>query len=274
MQQPCSRFRVLAAVWLLTAIGSGCGTLSVADEKALGAEFSREARKELTFVRDDVVVGYVDGLGREILAAAPPQAFEYQFYVVEDDAINAFAAPGGYIYIHTETILKSTNVSELAGVMAHEIGHVAKRHIAHNYNRQRSTGYAHQVAVLATNVLLGGAAAGAVNLGGGLAASAYLNSFGRDAEREADAFAVQVMPGAGYHPEGLVSFFRILQSEGGGGVPEFLSSHPATSERMANTRRMIREQQLPPGLKTNDGGKLEIIQRRIRLLTGKTGASE
>jgi predicted Zn-dependent protease len=249
---------------------AGCGTLSVPEEEELGAEIAREARKELDFVREEVVVAYVETIGRKLVKAAGPQPFEYHFYVVDDCELNAFAAPAGHVYIHTGIILASANVSELAGVMAHEVGHVALRHIAKNYNKQRGAGILYQIGALGAAIFLPGAGAAAAQLGGQLAILGVLNSFSRDAESEADAFAVKVMPAAGLDPRGLTSFFETLrdQSEGKSRPPAFLSSHPATEDRIEATSKLIAQATLPPGLTASDAGKLEIIQRRIRLLTG------
>src|SRR5262245_17302522 len=182
MPGTCSRRSVRsvsrAAVMLpLLALAIGCGTLSVQQERELGHQMAGEIRRGVVILPDRVVERYVREIGEEILRAAGPQPFEYRFYVIEDEDINAFAAPAGHIYIHTQTILAAENVSELAGVIAHEIGHVAKRHIAQNYNRQRNIGIGTQAAVLAASIFGGGAAATAASLGGGLAATAYLNSF-------------------------------------------------------------------------------------------------
>jgi len=258
----------LAGLVALPLLG-GCGTLTVPQERDLGEEFSREIRREVILLRDSVVRGYVERIGQDIVRAAGPQPFAYHFYVVDDDEINAFAAPAGHVYIHTETILMARNVCELAGVIAHEVGHVVERHIAENYNRQRNTVIAHQGVVVAAGVLGGSSVAGAANLGGALAGTAYLNKFGRDAERESDAFAVEVMPKAGYDPIGLVTFFKTLRSKRRSGGATFLSSHPATDERIEETRLMIAAQPARAGLRTDDSGRLEIIQRRIRLLTGE-----
>src|SRR5262245_7155603 len=123
---PSRRPSHAAAAWLAAlALLSGCGTLSVADEQQLGAEVARDARRELDFVREEVVVAYVEQIGRDLVKAAGPQPFTYHFYVVDDEELNAFAAPAGYIYVYTGIILASANASELAGVMAHEVGHVA-----------------------------------------------------------------------------------------------------------------------------------------------------
>jgi predicted Zn-dependent protease len=257
---------------LAAALLAACAPLSVSEEQRLGYQFEHEMRRELRFVHDRVVAGYVRDMGEEIVRAAGPQPFEYRFYVVADEEINAFAGPAGHVYVHTQTILRARNASELAGVLAHEVGHVAKRHIAHNYNRQRSAGIGRNLLVLGGAVLGGAAGANAASLGGGLAAMAYLNSFGREAEMEADAFAVEVLPKAGYDPEGLLSFFELLQREERAQGPSFLSSHPATADRIQATRAAI--DALPPheGLRTRDGSKFEIIQRRVFLLMGGSGS--
>ena len=117
---------VAAAGWL--AGGSlllACAPLTTDQEQDLGFDAARALRKELDFVRDPWVVDYVDGLGDRLLAAAGPQPFEFRFYVVRDPELNAYALPAGYIYVNTGILLDAANVSELAGVLAHEIGHVA-----------------------------------------------------------------------------------------------------------------------------------------------------
>ncbi len=125
----------------------------------------------------------------------------------------------------------------------------------------------HGLAVLTAGILGGGYAANWMDLGGGLAAMAVLNNFGREAEREADGFAVDALVRSGIDPSGLVSFFELLSREAEGGAPKFLSSHPAPVERIESTRQQIAELGPLPGLRITDGGKLEIIQRRIRLLS-------
>jgi predicted Zn-dependent protease len=266
----CSRR--LGAVWLAAALAGlpACGTLSIPEEQSLGAQVDREVRAEVRLVRDDAIVGYVRQIANRLVSAAGPQPFSFQFNVVDEpEEINAFALPAGYIYIHSAVLLRAENVSEVAGVIGHEIGHVVKRHVAQNYRRQQGVGMLHQLGVITAGLLGGGVAAGAANLGGGLAATAYLNTYGREAERESDSFAVAVLPRAGYDPTGLVTFFDTLRKESGGGEPPaFLSSHPATSERIENTRREIAASKPPAGLRVHDDGKLEIIQRRIKLLSG------
>jgi predicted Zn-dependent protease len=262
----------LACVLLL--LPPGCTTLAVPEEEKIGRDASRELRRELDFVRDEWVVDYVEDIGRSIVAAAPPQPYEYHFYVVQDESLNAFALPAGYIYIHTAIILEAANVSELAGVIGHEVGHVALRHVARNYNRQRNTGIVYQLLSVVASIFVGGYAAAGGQMLGELAAVAYVNQFTREAEEEADAFAVEMLPKAGYDPNGLVTFFHTMtaQSDGGQGVPTFLASHPATDDRIRSTAALIADATLVSGLRVDDGGQLEIIQRRIQLLTRRADA--
>ena len=264
--------RGLLAALLLAAAGLGCGSLSVTEEQELGDEAARELRRELDFVSDPWIREYVETLGEEIAGASGPQPYAFRFHVVEDDSLNAFALPAGHIYIHTGIILAAADVSELAGVIAHEVGHVALRHVARNYRRQRNTSILYQIGALATGIFVGGDLARGGELLGEVAAVAYLNTFTRAAEEEADAFAVETLPRAGYHPNGLVSFFETLQASDDNHMPEFLSSHPTTDSRIEETAARVAEASLPPGLTVRDDGMLQIIQRRIELLSGEAAA--
>ena len=260
--------RVLAPLPALALVA--CGTLSIPDEREMGEELNRQVRGEVRLLGDRVVRDYVTAMGRDILRAAGPQPLDYHFDIIVDDEVNAFALPGGHIYLHTGLLLRARDVNELAGVIAHEIGHVVRRHIARNYAKQRAGSVAHQALVLGALIYGGGGAAQAANLAGALAGAAVLNSFSREAEREADDFAVHWLPRAGYDPEGVPSFFEALQREHGGGPPEFLSSHPNSTNRIRATREAIEKQDTSSlgRLRESDGGKLEIIQDRIRLLLG------
>lgn len=268
MRRNCSRRtrRALLGSAGALLLLAGCGPISVSEEQSLGYQFEQQMRGELRLVHDRAVNDYVRSMGEAIVRAAGPQPFQYRFYVVEDRDLNAFAGPAGHVYVHTATILRARNASELAGVLAHEVGHVAQRHIAQNYNRQRNTKIGTDVLTAAAGLFGGGMMAGAASLGGGMAAMAYLNSFGREAEMEADAFAVEVLPRAGYDPEGLLTFFELLLDEQGQQGPSFLSSHPATRDRIQATRQALEALPHDPSLRVRDGGKLEIIQRRILLL--------
>ncbi len=264
MRRPC------CSSALLLLFSAGCVSLTPQEEAGLGAQMHAQLQYEAQLLQDPIVSSYVEQIGRRIVAASGSPIESYRFFVVHDDQINAFAAPGGYVYVNTGTIRRVRNVAELAGVIAHEVGHVARHHVAENVGRQRTARTARQIGVLAAGVAAGPAAASAASLLGGLASLAALNSFGRDAEWESDQFAVEVLPRAGYDPDGLVSFFQTLlwetRNEAASG--SFLSDHPATEERIEEARRAIEAAGLGPDLKRDDGGRLEIIQRRVELLAG------
>lgn len=266
---PLACYRVASVFCCIVAtVSISCAPLTVNQERELGEDFERAVKREVVFLRDDVVLNYIDQLGQDILRAAGPQPFRYEFFLIENEEINAFAAPGGRIYLHTGTVLKAENVGELTGVIAHEIGHVVARHIAENYKRGRTVGLGKQAVEIAVGILWGSHAAGGADLVGDLAAATYLNSFGRQAEHEADKFAVGVMIKAGYDPQGLVSFFQTLKDEAGPTPPSFLSSHPTTDDRIQETQSLIDEAEITSPLKITDGGRLEVIQKRIKLRMG------
>ncbi|MFQ5698271.1 MAG: M48 family metallopeptidase [Myxococcota bacterium] len=268
--------RSLALGVAVLIAASACGTLSVEDEKQLGRQAQREVRARNQLFRDRVVVHYIRSLGEQLVRAAEPSPFEFRFYIVEDDDINAFALPGGALYVNTGLILRAANVSELAAVMAHEIGHVTARHVAHLYRRQRNTGLVAQLAAIAIAIVSGNPyIANAGSLATGIAATAYASTFNRQAEREADHLAVETLIRAGYDPHGMYTIFQTLREETGGGSSiQFLSSHPATDERLASVRADIARHELPSNLRSDDGGRLEIIQERVRLLLGTDAPGE
>jgi len=246
---------------LLTVGASACTPLSVDQERSLGADFSRNFRRRADLVKNPAVTRYVAAIGERLLAQAEPQPFTYRFHVVAKAEVNAFAGPAGHIYLYSGTLLKARNVSEVAAVIAHEIGHVARRHVATNFNRALATNILHQVGVAAAELTAGPNAGRAAQTFGGLAAAGYLSTFSREAEHEADAFAVQLLFRAGYDPRGLATFFATLRNEGTRSASGFLSSHPATSARIANTRRLIGRLPGEARLQVHDAGRLQQIQR-------------
>jgi predicted Zn-dependent protease len=260
-----------AATAALLAL-AGCGAPTITDEEELGRRAATEVRQHVLVLHDDVVTEYVEDIGLRLVQAAGPQPFEYTFTVVEDDSLNAFATFGGNIFVHTGLILRVRNVSELAGVLGHEVGHVVKRHMADNYQRARSAGLLRNAAVIGSAI--GGVNPGAVDLLTGFGAQGILNTFGREAESEADAFAVELLPRAGYDPNGIVTMFEGMAASENRRVPKFFADHPASAERTEHTKSLIAAKSLPPSLKRDDNGKLEIIQHRIRLLTKQPEAKK
>jgi predicted Zn-dependent protease len=260
----------LAWAAALAALLLGCvSPPTVAEEAALARQLDAQVRAEMPILRDDTVDRYVDAIGDRLARAMGPQEFQPEFTVVADNDINAFATFGGSVYVNSGLILRSRNVSELAGVIGHELGHVKHRHVAEKYARGQNASLLRNLMVTGAGIAAGGGAATVADMVTGVSTLAYMNNFSREDEIEADDFAVEILPRAGYDPMGLVTMFETLQNESGGRGASFLSSHPAPADRISGTLARIQEEGPFPGVRRDDGGKLEIIQQRIRLLTGQ-----
>ncbi len=210
------------------------------EEVRISREFRREARKQLKFVGNPEVERYIDRLGQRILSTMGPQPFDYRFFVIQDNQLNAFAVPGGSIFFFSGLIEKAKTSSEVAGVLGHEIVHVKGRHMA----RQSGLDAISLVGLLAAFLLArtgsGGAAAGAV--GQAIAATRQI-AYSRQLEMEADTLGVRYMAAAGFDPKGSVGFLKILDQERALNpidIPAYMMTHPITQERIANTELVIR----------------------------------
>ncbi len=221
-------------------------------ERAIGKRIMLEVRGDRAFVDDPEIVEYINSLGTRLVAASKgatnDNRREFEFFVMNDDAINAFALLGGFVGFHSGLILASRTESELAGVMGHEISHVLQRHAARGAMGQRGGGLM-QLAALAVAILAarsGSSSAGqateaAIVGGQALAAQSQLD-YSRDFEREADRTGIQVMMRAGFDPEGMVGFFdRLLRANrhNDGKAPGYLRTHPLTTERIADMQNRV-----------------------------------
>ena len=225
-------FATITMVMFASAATAGLALISVNDEIRLGRQAQQQVRRQVPELRDATVSNYVENLGRRIAAHADGPRYPYSFDVANYREINAFALPGGPIWVHRGTIASAHNESQLAGVIAHEIAHIANRHAA----GQITKGTAANVGLGLLGALLGnGRGAQIAQLGAGFAAQATMMKFSRDDEREADRKAMQYMRRAGYDPRGMVEFLQVLRSQQGrdpGSVQTFFASHPAPSERV------------------------------------------
>ena len=215
-------------------------TFSPADERALGEAFMREIRARLTLVDDPLVERYVQSVGYRLAASSDRRDLAFTFFVVEDDSLNAFAAPGGFIGLNSGMILATQSESELASVLAHEIAHVTQRHIvraidhASRSNLPVLAGILAAVIVGAHDVEAGQATAAAVI---GTSAQRQIN-FTRQNEMEADRVGIRILADAGFDPRAMVGVFETLQSAArySPRPPEYLSTHPVTTNRIAEAR--------------------------------------
>ncbi len=249
-------------------VGTACApAISTQQEVELGAQASQQIAQELPLVRDAGVNQYLNRLGQSIAQRADPRGIQYQFYVVNAPEVNAFAVPGGHVYINRGLIERAENLSEVAGVLAHEIGHVVHRHGIDQWQRAQQ---AEMGLGLLYGILLGRAPSGVEQAGIQLGGTAVFAGYSRDAEREADAVAIRYLMDSGIHPIGLVTMFEKLLAErqrNPGSVEQWFSTHPTSEERITNTRAAIAA--LPAGslagLNTNNQGFINFRQRVSQL---------
>ena len=221
---------------------------SLQQDIELGQEAAAEARKQLPMLSDNRVDDYVERVGENLVDAIPAEfrhaGFRYTFDVVNQKEINAFALPGGPMFLNRGMIEASRSEAEMAGVMAHEISHVILRH----GTAQATKGQKFQIGAVAGQVLgaiVGGAAGSVIAQGTQFGLGAYFLKYSREYERQADLLGAQLMARAGYDPRAMATMFQTIQGEGGRSGPEWLSSHPDPGNRSAAITReasMIRVQ--------------------------------
>jgi predicted Zn-dependent protease len=251
---------------LLSCVATGPGgkksfvILPVSQEVAIGQGMAAEVDKTEKKLADNDWQLYLAEVGKKVVRVCDRQDIEYHFTVIESDQINAFAAPGGYVYFYTGLLREMENESEMAAVMAHEISHVVARHGAKRL--QAALG-----ASIAYELIFGGennskALQAAIGVGMGLAFAGY----SRDAEREADNFGIQYMVKAGYDPNGAITMFDKLAKLGGGGSSNVFesisSSHPETAERIDNaTKEIAGMNPKPTGLSLGKDRYAKMVKR-------------
>ena len=228
----------LALATLMVVTLSSCGgsggnfnLISLEEEWQLGQQLSQDIARQMRVSQDP----YLTELGNKLVRQTSMANLPFNFYVVQDPSINAFAIPGGHVYVHSGLIDAASNASELAGVLAHEINHVVARHSTEQISRQ------YGLSVLAGAVLGQNPAAYQQILAQVLAGGA-LARFSREAENEADELGLQAMVGAGYNPTGMVTMFQKLLTERRNrpsAVEQFFSTHPLTEDRITNIQNRI-----------------------------------
>lgn len=223
-----------------TKVKPGFNLFSPQQDVEIGAQSAAQIERQMPMVGDSRVNDYVNAIGERLAAHAPGPRFNYRFRVVNASDLNAFALPGGYLYINRGAIEAAKTEGEIAGVLAHEIAHSALRHGTHN----ASKAYVTQTGLSILGGILGGkvgaGTAQIINAVGGFGLNAVFLKYSRDAERQADAAGVQMMVRAGYNPADMVSFFQTLQGTDKRRSANWLSSHPQTSDRIKAIQREAR----------------------------------
>ena len=254
---------LVALLQVSCATLSQINLLSTADEIEIGRQAAEDVEKSLPMLADPDIVAYIQELGRVLSEQARRQDVTYSFKVVDTDAVNAFALPGGWLYVNAGLIATADTESELAGVMAHEIGHVVGRHGA----RQISAQYGLSILL----EIVGGGPGGdslsrkIAEQFAGLGAGLTLLKYGRDMEREADALAVQETYAAGIDPSGIAGFFeklmKLYESEPEG-IDVLFTTHPPTNERVASVEADVRKLPVKKGLR-RDSERFQRIKKKV-----------
>ena len=234
-----ARARRMTMVAALLPLLAGC--VSEKQEQVLGDQIAAQINSRVPLVHDAPLNLYVNDLGRMIARHSARPDVPYRFYIVDTEGVNAFALPGGHIYVNRGLIERTENVSELAGVLAHEIGHVAARHGAKTLQRQLRTrsmsGFLYKV-ILDREPILDQEA---LDIGGEVWSAAH----SRNDEQEADRLAVGYLIDSGVDPHGMLSLFNGFVKEEAampqGTVKQWFSSHPATVQRLKITSKEIGE---------------------------------
>ena len=230
------------------------GEFGLADEMKVGREFEALVKSSMPLVEDPEIKLYVQSVVDRIVATLPPQPYKFQTSVMLHNSLNAFAVPGGFVFVHTGLIQNLKHESELAGVLSHEIAHVTQRHIAHRIERGTAISLA-SIAGMLLGALAGGNVGQAAIAASAAAGPAAMLSYSRADEDDADQFGIRYLVNAGYNPLGLSgAFSRIQELSYGRGAdyPEYLSTHPDLTARL--TTMASRVQSMPADVRHRPDG--------------------
>jgi predicted Zn-dependent protease len=240
----------------------------IQDDVKIGQQASAEVERQMTILDDAEATRYIEQVGQRLVAGIPAQfrqpAFTYRFQIVNARDINAFALPGGPMYVNRGMIEAARTEGEMAGVMAHEIAHIALRHGTSQATKQNNP--LNQIGTI--GLILGGAILGGEQGAqlGAVGAQAIMTKYSRDYESKADILGAQIMANAGYDPRDLANMFRTIEQQSGGGSrgPEWLSSHPNPANRYESINREA--QQLRVSNPVQNTPQFERIQSRLARL--------
>jgi len=257
---------------LLALLVGGCSTLnqlnflSTADEVEIGRQAAKDIERQMPMLKNEAVVAYIDSLGQALVRHSKRRDIRYHFGVVETAQVNAFALPGGWLYVNAGLIATADTEAELAGVVAHEIGHVVGRHGA----RQISSQYG--LAVL-LEVVGGGSGSSSISRQiaaqfAGIGAGLTMLKYSRDMEREADWLAVEETYAAGLDPKGISVFFEklmALHETEPEGMDVLFTTHPPSAERIANVEAAVKALAPKSGLRA-DSPRFREIRAKVKAL--------
>lgn len=236
-------YLIFIAAWIFSAtLGeSRALALSIEEERQMGQKFLVQITNTFQLVEDDFANTYINDLGQYLLGSLETRPFPFHFYIIKNNDLNAFAGPGGHIFVFTGLIEAMEGVDELAAVIAHEMGHVSARHLAQRLEQNAKFQLATIAAILA-GVLIGGEAQGAIVTGSMAAAIQKQLAFSREDERQADQLGFKYMSMAGFDPGAMIKTLKKIekaQMMASDQIPAYLLTHPGGPERMANYETMM-----------------------------------
>ena len=247
-------FLLLISVFVLFARAGYVGaSFTIEDEKKLGKEFYEKLEKSGALSNNVRVNAYISRLGNHLLSVMPRSPFEYRFSVVDSSAINAFATPGGYVYVNRGLVNLVENESELASVLSHEIAHVHARHVASIVEKSQKINIATLVAILAGAFLGGGGDATAAITGFSVAAATAMNlKYSREHEEEADRLGISCLVKAGYDGKATLDFLKIMRQYEyyASNLPSYFLTHPGTDERIRYIDALLQTRYVSGGLQS------------------------
>ncbi len=243
--------------------------LTIQEEREMSSEFMAVVRAQFPLIEDPVINDYVNRVGKRILAAIPPQPFDYQFHVLREDVYNAFATPAGHIFFNSGLFAALDSEDELAGIIGHEIAHVVCRHISDRIESSKKIGMA-TLAGMVAGVLLGaggaGAAASAVTMGSVAAGQTAALAYSRDNEMQADQLGLEYLALAGYSGEGLLTSLKKIRSKqwyGSEQIPTYLTTHPASEARMSTIDNWLHQNRSKSVKKLGEVGGFDLAHTRL-----------
>ena len=254
------------------ATTAGCA-ISTQQEVQMGTEYAQQINAQLPIIKDPEVARYINVLGDSIARLADNRNLGWQFFVVNSNEVNAFAVPGGYVYVNRGLIERAQRMDQLAGVLGHEIGHVVRRHSVQQMEKAQGANVGVTLACVLTGVCNNQATAAAINIGG----TALFAKFSRDDEAEADAEGVKNVVRAGIDPRGIPEMFRILLDErerSPSTVSSWFATHPLEEDRIRATDAQIAKinPAILSGL-TKDSRSFQSFKERVRWLPAAPVAS-
>ena len=226
--------RIIAPLALAVSL-TACG-VSQQQEVQMGQDYSQQINAQLPIVSDPEANRYINVLGDQIASHTSRADLDWHFYIVDSKEVNAFAVPGGYVYVNRGLIERTSNMDELAGVLGHEIGHVVLRHTVKQMEQMQGANIGVTLACVLTSICNSGIAQAGINVAG----TAIFAKVSRGDESEADGQAVKNTINAGIDPHGVVSMFEKLIAERKsrpGAVDAFFATHPGEEDRIAATKR-------------------------------------